>query len=781
MPETRRLPFWQRLYNRRKRIAKFLGIPLVSGFGLFLLLDFIFPFEIEKSYSPLVYAEDGTLLNGFLSEDDKWRMYTDLEEISPTLRKAIIQKEDRYFYYHFGINPVSVTRAFWNNLSSGRRTSGASTITMQVTRLLEPKARTYPNKFLEMFRAFQLEWHYSKDELLQLYLNLVPYGGNIEGVKSASWLYFQRMPEQLSLAQVVTLSIIPNRPTSWGLGKNTEALQEARNRWLKKLGEEGIFSESEVADALTEPLDARFVPVPDVAPHLSRRLVQNHPQKKHIRTTLSPETQDQTARLTKDFSRRVRRLGIYNAAVLVVDNQTGKVRAYVGSSDFEDELHAGQVDGIQAFRSPGSTLKPLLYGLAFDQGLLTPKMQLIDIAEDFDGYTPQNFNGKFNGKVSVETALAYSLNVPAVKVLDELGVRPMVERLKDARFKKVAEDEEKLGLSLALGGCGVSLEELVQLYRSIATNGEWKPLRWGDVQELDTTKSEQVLSPAAAFMLREILLEVERPDLPADYQRSRHVPKIAWKTGTSYGRHDAWSIGMSKNYTIGVWLGNFSGEASQYLTGAEVATPLLFKLFLSLDYDAEDFENLPPSEVRFRKVCSHTGKVPREFCTDLVEDMYVPKVSSVEVCDHLRYVWVSEDEKYSYCSACLPPNGNYQKRLFPNLPPELAAYYARKEIILDRTPPHSPTCPRVRQDENAPKITSPINGRTYIREDETTQLQLACQIAQDAQTVYWYINGEFYQKASATGAIFFTPKRGTIQISCSDERGRNADIEVKVE
>lgn len=771
-----RAPLLKKRWLKRSLLLTALSALLLWG------LDWYYPLPEVPGYSPLVYARDSTLINGFLSGDDKWRMHTALEEISPLLRETILQKEDKYFYYHFGVNPVAVFRAAFQNLRHERRVSGASTITMQVARLLEPKARTYPNKFLEMLRAFQLEWHYSKDEILQLYLNLVPYGGNVEGVKSAAWLYFRQRPEQLSLAQVVTLSIIPNRPSTWGFDRNPAALLKARNRWLERFRQAGVFPDKEIATALREPLAATYQPVPNRAPHLAQRLHQNHPHRIRIQTTLDAEMQAQTARLTQDFARRIQRLGIHNAAVIVVENQTRKVRAYVGSPDFQDDQHGGQVDGVQAIRSPGSTLKPLLYGLAIDEGLLTPKTQLVDLAVDFDGYAPENFNGKFNGKVSVEEALAYSLNVPAVRVLHRLGVHQMTGALRKMQFRQVQQDYEKLGLSLALGGCGVSLEELVRFYAGLAQRGNWQPLRWGNVQEQDTTRAFQVLSPEAGFMLREILLQVERPDLPADYQNSRHVPQIAWKTGTSYGRHDAWSIGFSQRYTIGVWVGNFSGAPSPYLTGAQVATPLLFKLFLSLDYDAPTDSPKPPSSLQTRLVCAETGHVPSAFCQNRVADYFIPKVSPAAACEHLRYHWISDDATVSYCAACLPPDGSYKKALYPNLPPELIAYYHEKNIRYKQLPPHATHCPRIRQDTDAPRITSPTHGRTYLREGDTpVVLQLACQTANDAQFVYWYLNGAFFKKARADEELFVEVKPGDLRISCSDERGRNTDIRVRVE
>ncbi len=769
---------WKAISSRIKRNKIAFAVLLL--FGVLGVLDVIFPFSVERSYAHMVYARDGkTLLHATLSKDDKWRLYTELSEISPLLKKTIIHKEDRFFYYHFGVNPVSVVRAFFQNLTQRRRISGASTITMQVVRLLEPRARTYTSKAIETFRALQLEWHYSKDEILQLYLNLIPYGGNVEGVKAAARLYFQCAPEQLSLAQVVALAIVPNRPSSWALGKNNAALLKARNRWLRRLAEEGVFSAAQVADALAEPLQAEYRPMPRQAPHLSRRLIQQNADTWAIVSTLDARLQAQTERLTKDFSARLHRLGIYNAAVLVVENKTGQVRAYVGSPNFSDSLHGGQVDGIQANRSPGSTLKPLLYGLAFDAGLLTPRMPLLDVPIDIDGYQPQNFDGQFHGKVSAETALAYSLNVPAVRLLQTLGVQTLVGALQKARFAQIDRDSEKLGLSLALGGCGVTLEELVALYLALARGGRWSSL-------LDASQdSARLLSEGATYMIHQVLLQVQRPDLPSDYKKSRNVPKIAWKTGTSYGRHDAWSIGFSENYTIGVWLGNFSGKSSPFLTGSQVATPLLFKLFLSLDYDAASSEDQLPKSISFRKVCVETGLPPSAHCAQTIRDTFLPGLSPHQTCDHLQAHWVARPEAtHTYCITCLPSDTTrYQRQLYPNIAPELLTYYTRQGITYARLPPHYPQCPHVQTNTDvAPRIQSPVDGRSYlVSYEDAVELELLAQVAHDVQFIYWYVDGKFIKKVSPHEKVFFQPALGRRRISCTDDRGRNTDIEITVE
>ena len=342
--------------------------PLVLFAGTFLVLNLAFPLRINIEYSPIILSADSTLLSGYLTSDDKWRMYTTLEEITPTLRKTIIHKEDRFFYYHPGINPLAVVRAAFNNIFAGKRTSGASTITMQVARLLQPKKRTYLNKFIEVFRAFQLEIKYTKDEILQLYLNLVPYGGNIEGVKSASILYFDKMPDHLSLAEATALSIIPNRPTTLRLGINNKLIKEERDHWLRRYLKDGVFEKEAIVDAIDEPVIASRSSIIRRAPHLSQRLKNSNPLTGIVYTSLDLDKQMKTEHIVRNYINRIYNRNIHNAAVLVVDNRTLQVKSYVGSANYEDPKDGGQVDGIRAIRSPGSTLKPYCMGSQLIKG-----------------------------------------------------------------------------------------------------------------------------------------------------------------------------------------------------------------------------------------------------------------------------------------------------------------------------------------------------------------------------------------------------------------------------
>jgi penicillin-binding protein 1C len=332
-----------RIKKVKRVIAAFIGL-----FLLFVVLDFIFPFQPKIRYATQVTDQKGNVIHAFLNKEDKWRLYSTVSEITPLLRKTLIFKEDQYFYYHPGVNPIAIVRAASRNIFSGRRTSGASTITMQVVRLIEPRRRTYFNKFVEIAKAFQLELHYSKDEILQLYLNLVPYGGNIEGIKAASLLYFGKPPQLLSLSEITALTIVPNRPSSLRPGTRNDALKIARNEWLLRFEKEGLFEKNIIQDALNEPLLVRRLRAPKQAPHLSLRLVQQFRDEPVIRTTLKMQVQNQIEEQVKNYINRLKTMNIHNASVLVVNNETMEVEAYVGSADFNNPFDGGQVDGVRA-------------------------------------------------------------------------------------------------------------------------------------------------------------------------------------------------------------------------------------------------------------------------------------------------------------------------------------------------------------------------------------------------------------------------------------------------
>ena len=742
---------------------------------LFILLNLIFPLPDKIEYSTIVTDSKGEVIHAFLTKDQQWRMKTELNEISPLLRKTIIAKEDKYFYHHFGINPFALTKSFFKNIFRMKRISGASTITMQVARALEPKRRTYINKCIEMFRALQLETKYSKDEILQMYLNLVPYGSNLEGVKSASILYFKKNPDHLSLAEITALAIIPNRPSSLVIGKNNRQIIIERNNWLKKFASDKVFTEKEIEDALNEPLTASRGTASSFIPQLAYKLKKQGGDI--IRTNIQLNTQLKIENLVQQYSHELALKNIRNATVVIIDNSTHKIISYLGSANFKDTIDGGQVNGAAAIRQPGSTLKPLLYGLCIDAGLLTPKMMITDVAVNYGGYAPENYDKKFNGYVTMESALEHSLNIPAVKSLRALGKDKLIQALAQCNFQQIKKDQTKLGLSLILGGCGATLEELTGMYSLFANDGVYiKP----SFTQSDTgNKKITVLSTAATFMINEILSKVNRPDFPLNWESTAHLPKIAWKTGTSYGRRDAWSIGYNKRFTVGVWIGNFSALGIPELSGANVATPLLFKIFNTIDYNNDEEWFQQPKDCDTRIVCSETGMLPDLHCTNLVTDYFIPMVSPAKKCDNMQEIAVSADEKISYCKSCMPENG-YKKKLYKIVTPEMQQYFEENKIAYEKIPPHNPYCEKVFK-EGVPVVTSPSNGNEYLINKKSPEpLQLTCNVGNDVSKVYWYINNKFYKACEAKSKQFFVPEEGPVKISCTDDKGRNRDIIIRV-
>lgn len=750
---------------------------LVFPFLIFLLSDLLFPLKTNINFSTVIVSSDGSILYCFLNNDQKWRIKTELNEITPLLKKTIIEKEDKYFRYHPGINIIAVSRALFKNITGGKVTSGASTITMQVARMLEPKERNYCNKLVEMFRALQLEWHFSKNEILQMYLNLVPYGGNIEGVKTASVFYFQQEPEKLSPGQVVTLAIIPNDPNALRMGQNNSFIMQKRNFWLKYFEKSGIFEPEKVRDALNEPLDAYRHNAPKNAPHISLYLKKNNPGADYIRTWINSEMQLKTEQLISNYIKALKSMNITNAAAIILDNKKKSVVTYVGSADFYDQENQGQVDGIRAIRSPGSTLKPFLYALAADQGLITPKLVIADVPINYNGYMPENYDGTFHGFVTIEKALALSLNVPAVKILDQYGKDRFLDKLGKAGFKTIRKRQKNIGYSVILGGCGVTLHELTSLFSAFANNGVRSPARM--TKDENMIKPDTLFSNEASYMITQILCELKRPDLPNKFENTYHLPKIAWKTGTSYGRKDAWAIGYNHNFTVGVWVGNFDGTGVAELSGAEYAVPLLFDIFNNIDYNSNYDWFMPPDNLDFRLVCSETGLIPNDFCTNLVMDSYIPAVSSNQKCQHLKKVFTDPDGKISYCTSCLPESG-YKIELFNNFTAEVLTFYDDKEIPYKKIPPHNPDCSRI-YTENGPQIISLTDGTEYILfKNEKQQLMLRSSCENGVKKVYWYINNKFYQSCDANDRLFFTPGEGEIKISCTDDKGRNTNIWITV-
>ncbi len=546
-------------------------------FLLFLLYDHFDPVDLSKikETSRVVEAADGTWLYAQTSRDEKWRFPVEVPKLDPGFLRMLLAFEDQRFYRHPGMDPLAMGRAVMQLISSGRIISGGSTITMQLARLLEPKPRTVWGKLREIVRAFQLEWHYSKEEILSAYLTLTPYGGNVEGIVGASMRYFGKLPTALSASESALLVALPQSPERNRPDRSLHRAKKARKRVLDLARERGIISETLYRQALGEPLPSKLYPFPRYAPHLSQKLLlQSDPGKKVITTTLNADLQRQVERWAKS---KASLLGKETTlAVLVIRNEDAAILAYLGSHDMFSRYVPGHNDMTGAIRSPGSTLKPLIYALGFEKRLIHPDTVILDRETRFGDYLPHNFSRTYSGEVTVAYALQYSLNIPAVKILRKVGVETFVERLSQITGK-LAIPKKRSTLPVALGGIGITMKQLAQLYVALANEGAAHPLHYLPKTEGNATLP-RFCEPEAARMTTAILRRLPAPDGFVDTAQ-----QIAYKTGTSYGYRDAWTIAYDRNYTVAVWVGKPSNATQLKRTGRSAAAPLAFELFALID------------------------------------------------------------------------------------------------------------------------------------------------------------------------------------------------------
>ena len=639
--------------GRRRKIVILLLASSLLPLLVFLTLSIVFPLPPVKPYSLLIEDRNGEFLDAFLASDGIWRLRTSPAEIPLKLKKILIEREDRWFYYHPGINPVSIARALVLNLRRGKTVVGASTITMQIARMLEPKQRTYGNKLLEMFRALQLEWRYSKDELLELYLSMVPLGGNIEGLKSAAMIYYQTPLERLNIAQLFDLILIPSDPNGLQPDRNPDALMAERRRQAIAWIASRMLTPQDSAIIWNTPSLAARKPLPRHAPHFCLRIREKAGNASDVRSSLDLRIQRTSEALLSSHLRSWKLRGVKNGAFIVADNKTREVLAYAGSENFDDAAAFGQVDAAIALRSPGSALKPFLFSLLMEKGELTPKLRLLDTPYDAEGFLAENYDGTYSGSVFADEALRRSLNVPMIRLLKGTPFKGFLDLTGEVGFASLQKQRKKLGLSVILGGCGVTLEELVAAYATFPAGGVYAPLRYTVTKESGPEGSRSVFSSSTAFMVTEILSGLNRPDLPNNFESSLNLPAVAFKTGTSYGRRDAWAIGYTSTHTVGVWIGNVTHEGNPDLVASKAAAPLLIDIFNSISARHQKSILPMPQDVGMRLVCAESGLPPSPRCTDLIEDLYSISRTLHKECTVCKEYLVSNDGTLSYCPACL--------------------------------------------------------------------------------------------------------------------------------
>lgn len=570
-----------------------------------LILDRLFPLPLpdRNRGSTVVLARDGSPLRAFADAEGIWSYPIALEDVSPLYIEALVGYEDRWFWDHPGINPIAALRAFGQMAANRRIVSGGSTLTMQVARILEPHSRSFGGKLRQSLRALQLEAHFSKREILELYLDNAPFGGTLQGVEAASWAYLGHSSKQLSHAEAALLAVLPQAPSRLRPDREAEAARTARDKVLDRMATLDVWTPAEVRDARIESVVARTLQPPLSAALLARRLHNDHPHDHRITTTIDIELQRSVQDRVSNYLARLPERT--SAALLVVDNRDLTTLAYVGSALFGDEARLGHVDMVRAWRSPGSTLKPFLYGLALDDGLIHSESLLIDAPQSFGGYRPGNFDSAFNGPVGAAEALRLSLNVPAVDLLDRVGAARFTARLANTGLQLRLPRGVEPNLSIILGGVGARMEDLAGAYAALNRKGVGGIIRYSPD---DPLIERRVVSEGAAWIIREILEANPRPGYRPGTFDTGSRPRVAWKTGTSYGYRDAWAIGGTRQYTVAVWIGRPDGTPLPGQYGAVTALPLMFQVVDSLPRTAlSSVPEAPPASVGETEICWPLG------------------------------------------------------------------------------------------------------------------------------------------------------------------------------
>jgi len=762
-----------------KKIKKFLKVSLISLFVLILIYliipvpDPLFP----DQYSTVVLDEDGNILRAFLNRNQQWYFPPNKKlKIPKKLEKAVLAFEDRYFYYHPGFNPVSLGRAAVKNIASGKIKSGASTITMQLVRLALKNRRNIWNKFLEVLQAVKLEIRYSKNELLRMYIENAPYGGNIIGYQAAALKYFKKNLEQLTWSEATILAVLPNSPGLISPAINREKLIKKRNSLLKKLLNRKIINSQTYNLSIQEPITNQLFSFFITAPHLAQTLKDRLGiHSGYIRTTIKKEFQVHIEQLLTRHLNFLHSQGIQNGAVLVAETRTGKVRAYLGSQDFFDSQNGGQNDGIFSSRSTGSILKPFLYALALDEGIILPPTLIKDIPSYFGTFSPSNANKKYDGLVTAKEALIKSLNVPASRLLNTYGIHEFYLFLKTAGMTTLFRKPDEYGLTLILGGAEANLYDLVKIYCGLGNGGNFIPLTI-QIPSKKTSRPQgiKLISPEACYLTLNMLKEVKRPGAEYYWEQYDNQFPVAWKTGTSYGQRDAWSAGVTPQWTVAVWVGNFSGEGNPNLSGASCAAPLMFDIFNYLPKSTGKHWFAKSGLVfRTEKICMDTGFKAGSSCQRTILINSPRTKLPLKTCPYHKTIFVTLDEKFSVCSLCWESDKKkpVKKIIFT---PDVAQYLREKGVILSQIPPHQKKCPGLNESKSMQIIYPTQKSKIWIPRDFGGKLQkITLQVAHGIQNrpVYWYIDNIYRGKTIKSHKIALTLEKGWHKLLVVDSEG----------
>ena len=719
---------------KKFKFIKFLALFLALMVAIFLILDQIYPLNLDalkKDEAKILFDKNGEIINMKLSSDGIWRFHE--QSFPNSLKQCVVLFEDRYFYYHFGVNFASIFRAFFHNLRSDNRI-GASTITMQVARMLEPGDRSYKNKIREIFRAFQLELHFSKDEILNLYLNLAPYGGNIEGAKAASFFYFGKELNELSYAQAALLSTIPKNPNKNRLDRvsNINAL---KNRVIKMLYKANLIDLSAFKRAQAEPFKNVRIRAVVNASDYANVAFKNQISKANLDLNL----QKDMLKILKDAMFSLKAKNANNAAAVVIDNKKMSVVAFIGSHD--ERARDGKNSALNMKRNTGSTLKPFIYSLALDSGLITPSSQLIDTQIYINEYVPKNFSNDFLGLVSAKDALNFSLNIPVINLDLKLKDNSLYELLEKVNL--VDENKEFYGSSIVLGSAEMRLIDLAHLYTIYANGGVYRPLEFAGKNYKNEDKNITLISPQSAYLTAKMMSEASRSYLKNAWQYAQNTPKIAFKTGTSANSRDLYAIGVDEDYTIAVWVGNFNAEKTDKLTGLNDVSKIVFDMFkliaqkrnLSFMSEPEGIEKVPTCLDAFSY----------ETCKKTALDDRIVGVKLQDKCESLR----GEELEF------LIKNGFLDKDEVKNSP-----------------------CAEVFKDKK-PVFAYPYDGEEIVTDENVTQIMLKC-YAFLGDEIYLKVDDLNFSKIENASEKRLDLTLGEHTLKCLDQNSNQSEITIKI-
>ena len=775
-------------FTRLPRLLRWFLGAVLSVIALLWLADRIWPLPLpQDDLARVVLAEDGTPLWRFADADGVWRYPVQTSEVSPYYLDALLTYEDRWFYQHPGVNPLALVRATWQNLAGERVVSGGSTLSMQVARLLDPHSRTLHGKLRQLWRTAQLEWHLSKAEILNLYLNRAPFGGTLQGVAAASWAYLGKSPAQLTHAEAALLAVLPQAPSRLRPDRHPQRAQQARDKVLRRLAEFQVWPQTAVDEALEEPLLLAPRQEPSLAPLLARRL--NRPDSPPlIRTTLDASLQRRLEDLLLGW--RARLPEHTSAAILVVEEETMAVRAYLGSVDINDARRFGHVDMVSALRSPGSTLKPFLYGMALDDGLIHSESLLQDVPRRYGDYRPGNFSMGFTGAVPASTALSSSLNLPAVQLLEAYGPKRFAAQMRIGGVPLALPALAEPNLALILGGAGSRLEDLVSGYSAFARDGKSATLRF---QPDDTLRERPLLSPGAAWIVRRILSGQARPDRDPRAELVQR-PVLAWKTGTSYGFRDAWAIGVGPRYLIGIWIGRPDGTPVPGQFGLASAAPLMLQVHDVLtNRDSQRGISAPvkavPANVGVAAICWPLGQpmsrtdpnCRRQRFAWTLDNTTPPTLQALDQplsVGLMENVWVNA--KGLRVDAHCP---GAQARNIALWPAPLEPWLPRAERREARIPAADPDCPPPALAASSPLSIVGVREGDQLRLPAGSQqaLQLKLSALGGSGRRWWFLNGAPLGDSANQDSINASFERlGRYQLSVLDEAGQTARLEFSV-